>query len=591
MASVPAFHRLAAAGLPALALALVAGCASWPPPPKQKTPPPAPPPGPTVQEQFTRASAEMFDGYMARWPTFAITLGLHQHDGTLPDLSAAGIAATVEWTRGQIAAFEALDPAQLDDTSRVEREMILAQLRGDLFDLEVARWPFRDPRFYLWFLDLSDFVTRDYAPLADRARAIVSICKAAQGHLETAQANLPAAMPRPWLDSALDQVRGMMQFVGEDVASATAALEDPALLTEVSESLLACGTALAGYRDYLQARLAEANDEFAIGADAFLRMLADKEGLEIDLTRLTDIGKRALDRDLGNLSIAARKLHPRRPIPRIIERARRDRPRPDQLIAEATRQTAAMRQFLADKDLVSVPSEDVAEVRVTPPFLRYNFAFLSAPGPFESRELPAFYYITPPDPRWPRKEQREYIPARQDLLFTTIHEVWPGHFLHHLHGKKNSSRVLRAFCSYATAEGWAHYTEQMMLEEGVGGDDPKVAVGQLLNALMRDARFLSAIGLHTGNMTVEQSMALFMEKAYQDKATARQQAIRGTFDPGYLNYTLGKLMILKLRDDWKAKMGEAYSLKAFHDSFLSYGCAPVPVIRRAMLGPDAGPAL
>jgi uncharacterized protein (DUF885 family) len=250
-----------------------------------------------------------------------------------------------------------------------------------------------------------------------------------------------------------------------------------------------------------------------------------------------------------------------------------------------------MRKLLVDKSVVTIPSEDVAEVRPSPPFMRWNFAFLSSPGVFEEKALPAFYYISPPDPKWPKKEQRAYIPPRGDLLYTTIHEVWPGHFLHYLHRKQNRSRILRSFCSYSMAEGWAHYTEEMMHEQGAGGGDPALAVGQLSDALLRNVRYMSAIGLHTKGMKVEASMAMFEEKAFAEKPTARQQASRGTFDPGYLNYTLGKLMIRKLHDDWKARAGGDYSLKAFHDQFLSHGCAPIPVIRRSMLGADAGPPL
>jgi len=238
-----------------------------------------------------------------------------------------------------------------------------------------------------------------------------------------------------------------------------------------------------------------------------------------------------------------------------------------------------------------VPGEEMAEVRLSPPFMRWNFAFLSSPGKFEEKVLPSFYYISPPDPKWPRKEQLAYIPSRPVLLYTTVHEVWPGHFLEYLHTRRIHSRILRSLCSYAFEEGWAHYGEQMMREAGAGGDDPRAAIGQLSEALMRNVRFVSAIGLHTRGMTVAESAALFEKKGNQDRASARQQAVRGTFDPGYLNYTLGKLMILKLRDDWKAKVGPRYSLKAFHDQFLSHGCAPIPAIRRAMLGPDSGPAL
>jgi hypothetical protein len=213
-------------------------------------------------------------------------------------------------------------------------------------------------------------------------------------------------------------------------------------------------------------------------------------------------------------------------------------------------------------------------------------------GPFEKEALPSFYYISPPDPSWPREQQLAYLPGRTDLLAVSIHEVWPGHFLQHLHQEQVDSRILQSFSNSPFTEGWAHYTEEMMVwDAGFRRQDPAVQVGVLVTALLRNVRFLAAIGLHTQGMTAEEAERLFREKAFQDVGNARQQAVRGTFDPMYLSYTLGKLMIYKLREDWRARVGEAFSLKDFHDRFLSYGSAPIPTIRRAMLGEDAGPAL
>ena len=572
------------------ALLTLPGCSAKPVP--RRSPPTASPPaGPTTQERYRQAADAFFDAYMAHHPTTAVELGLHQYDGKLPDMTAEGIKARSAWLAGQLAAIEAFPAAELDAVSQVERDALIAEIKGTLFDIEVLREPFRNPMGYAEKLELTQYISRDYAPLADRARGVMALCAAAPAHLAAAQANLPAAMPRTFVETALLQVNGMIEFVGEDVAAAMAKLEDPDLAAQVSEGLLQCGAALTSYRDFLKQRLATANQDYAIGPDRFLRMLADKEMISIDLARLEQIGKRDLDRNFGAMELTARKLHPRRAIPQILARANADRPPVDKIFAEATAQSVAMRQLLIDKDLVTIPADDEAEVRPSPPFMRWNSAFLSSPGQFEEKKLPSFYYISPPDPKWPRREQREYIPPRHDLLFTTVHEVWPGHFLEYLHTRRHPSRILRSLCSYAFGEGWAHYVEQMMLEAGAGGDDPRAAIGQLSNALLRNARFVSAIGLHTQGMTVEQSIALFEKKGLQDKASSRQQAVRGTFDPGYLNYTLGKLMILKLRDDWKAKVGPAYSLKDFHDQFLSHGCAPIPAIRRAMLGPDAGPPL
>jgi uncharacterized protein (DUF885 family) len=271
-----------------------------------------------------------------------------------------------------------------------------------------------------------------------------------------------------------------------------------------------------------------------------------------------------------------------------------DRPSPSEALDLATRQAAEARLFLETHPIVSIPSEEVAEVRLTPAFMRFNPAFLSSPGPFETGSLPSFYYVTPPDPSWPAEQQKAYMMPRNVLLFTTVHEVWPGHFLQHLYTKKQPSRVLKSFCSYANTEGWGLYVEQVMWEAGLRGRDPRAHIGQLLSALMRDARFLAALGLHTRGMTVDEATKLFQEKAFMPVAAARQQAVRGTIDPYYSSYTLGKLMIEKLRDDWKAKLeadGKAkdWSLQAFHETYLGQGCQAVPLIREAMVG--AGSAL
>jgi uncharacterized protein (DUF885 family) len=542
-------------------------------------------------DSFSQAAVDFYQHYLEISPTFAAGLGFHQYDGKLPDVSGTGLSERVAWLRRQKAVFDSIPAAQVDAQAGIERDVILTAIRGELFDLEVARWPMRNPMYYVDRLELTDYISRDYAPLEQRARGVMGICNGAEAYLHAAQGNLPEAIPRTWIETALLQVNGLIDFAYKDVVETLAALQDDDLSTEVGEALLAYSAALTEYRDFLTARLPKATDDYALGAGRFARMLADKEGLSIDLARLEQLGVADMERNLAAMAVVAQQIDAKRPVAQVVDRVKQDKPAAAKVLATATAQAAAMRKLLVDKSVLTIPGDDVAEVRPSPPFMRWNFASLSSPGVFEEKTLPAFYYISPPDPKWPKKEQRAYIPARGDLLYTTIHEVWPGHFLHYLHRKQNRSRILRSFCTYSMAEGWAHYAEEMMHDEGAGGGDPALAVGQLTDALLRNARYLSAIGLHTGGMKVEESVALFEGKAFADKPTARQQAVRGTFDPGYLNYTLGKLMIMKLREDWKARMGSQYSLKAFHDQFLSYGCAPVPVIRRAMLGQDAGPAL
>jgi len=258
-------------------------------------------------------------------------------------------------------------------------------------------------------------------------------------------------------------------------------------------------------------------------------------------------------------------------------------------VAEARTQLPTLKQFLLDTDLVSIPGTEEALVEEAPPYNRQNQAYIDIPGPYETG-MPSVYYIAPPDPSWTPEEQAAYIPGIKNLLFTSVHEVWPGHFLNFLHSNRAPSLFGRVFVGYAFAEGWGHYAEELVWEAGFESGNAETQIGQLSNALLRNCRFLSAIGLHARGMTQEESRDLFRNECYQDEGTARQQSARGTYDPAYLNYTLGKLMIRKLREDWTAVRGGRRAWKAFHDAYLSYGGPPIPLVRRAMLGDDS-PAL
>ena len=247
----------------------------------------------------------------------------------------------------------------------------------------------------------------------------------------------------------------------------------------------------------------------------------------------------------------------------------------------ARSQLAELRKFILDHKIVSVPGTEEALVKEAPAYRRQNFAYINIPGPYE-KNLPSVYYIAPPDPGWPKAEQEAYTPGKADLLFTSVHEVWPGHFLQFLHSNRSSWRFGQLFVGYAFAEGWAHYAEEMMVEEGIAKDAPELRVGQILNALLRNVRYVCAIGLHTKGMTVAQCEKMFREQAYQDPGNARQQAARGTYDPAYLNYTMGKLLIRKLRADWEVE-NPGRTRKQFHDEFLSFGGPPIPFVRKQML--------
>jgi hypothetical protein len=254
-------------------------------------------------------------------------------------------------------------------------------------------------------------------------------------------------------------------------------------------------------------------------------------------------------------------------------------------VETARLQMAETKAFLLEQGLVSIPGDEEAVVAEAPPYARSNFAYINIPGPWE-HDQPAVYFIAPPNPARPDEVRQAYVPGEADLLFTSVHEVWPGHFLNFVHARRSDWVFGRLYVSYAFGEGWAHYAEEMMLEAGLRGASPETRIGMLSNALLRNARFLSAVGLHTGGMTVQESERMFMEEAFQGEGTALQQAARGTYDPAYLNYTLGKLMIRELREEWTRERGGRQAWRDFHDTFLSFGGPPIPLVRARMLQPE-----
>jgi uncharacterized protein (DUF885 family) len=301
----------------------------------------------------------------------------------------------------------------------------------------------------------------------------------------------------------------------------------------------------------------------------------------IPLPELEAMGRKDLRRNQAALNEACSSFAPGKSIRECVSQA--ESHKPDAGSVQAARaQIVDLKKFVQETKIVSIPSDDEARVEEAPPYNRDNFAYIDVPGPYEKGQ-PAVYYIAPPDPSWSRKEQHDYLPGRADLLFTSVHEVWPGHFLQFLHSNRTKSLVARLFVGYAFAEGWAHYTEEMMWEVGLGKGDAETHIGQLINALLRNVRYLSAIGLHTKGMTPAESEKMFLEEAYADAGNARQQAARGTYDPAYLNYTMGKLLIRQLRDDWTASRGGRSAWRDFHDQFLSYGGPPIPIVRDAMM--------
>ncbi len=529
------------------------------------------------------------DRYFAANPGSAVGAGRHEYDGKLADVSRAGIAAEVARIKEERDRAKAFDPATLDEAQKLEREYVIAEQDGQLFWLETAERPFTNPVFYANEADPDYYVTKNYAPAEQRMRALITFTKGLPGLVASAKANLRTPMPKSFIQVGRIRFGGLAGFFKDDVPQAFASVKDPALLKDFSAAMVVAIDAMKSMDDWLKSLEPTATEGFALGADKFKRMLWDNERVDMPLEELEAAARRDLDRNLAALKEACGKFAPGKSEKECIALMNSNKPKGG-AVEGALAQLNGLKAFVVSKDLVSIPGTEEAQVKEAPAYQRSNSAYISIPGPYE-KGLPSVYYISPPDPKWTKAERDAYVPGEKDLLFTSVHEVWPGHFLQFLHSNRSRSKFGQVFVGYAFAEGWAHYMEELMFEQGLEGQSPEVHVGQLSNALLRDVRFLSAIGLHTGKMTQAESEKLFLESGFQDPGNARQQAARGTYDPAYLNYTMGKLMIKKLWADWSAKQGGKASLKEFHDRFLSFGGPPIPLVRTLMLGEGSGKLL
>jgi uncharacterized protein (DUF885 family) len=530
---------------------------------------------------------EFIESYMVANPAIAASLGRHEFDGQLPDWSAAGIKKEISRLEQMRTRAVAFDDAALFPDQRFQRDYLISRIDDELFWLREAQQPFTNPAYYFNYgLDPSTYVTVPYAPAETRLKAFIEYAKRLPAAVAQIKANLKTPLPKTFIEFGVASFGGFPEFFHGDALAAFAEVKDEGLQKQLRDVIEPASKAMSDMAQWLQSQQATANDDYALGPERFAAMLRMTENVTTPLDKLEQIGRADLDRNLNALTEACKQYAPKATIPACVAKVAADKPKGG-AVAGAREQLSQLRQYLIDHDVVTIPGDEQALVEEAPAYRRQNFAYINIPGPYE-KNLPSVYYIAPPDPKWPKAEQLAYVPGKADLLFTSVHEVWPGHFLQFLHSNRASWRFGQIFVGYAFAEGWAHYTEELMVEKGLADGAPDRHIGQLLNALLRNVRFVCAIGLHTQGMKVSDCEQMFKDKAFQDPGNARQQAVRGTYDPAYLNYTLGKLMIRKLRSDWSASRGGEQAWKAFHDQFLSYGGPPIPLVRAQMIKGPAG---
>ncbi len=550
--------------------------------------------------EYDAVAEEYVKTYLAAHPLQGTALGFHEYDGKISDYSRLALDAELSRLRRFEDRLAKFDPAKLSQRQSIDLRILQAAVKRELFEMQDMSVFERNPMVYTRAADVNVYIKRNFAPLEDRIRSLVAIESQIPNILIAARTNLDEKLPKPFVELAIQIARGSADFLKKDLVAAVSGLKDEQLGVAFQAANRKAANALNDYATWLEReKLPKATLDFALGEEKFARFLAQTELVNLAPQKVLEIGMAQLKAEQEAFAEAAKKIDPNKPAIEVFKQIQSEHPASDKLIPDISKDLDKVRKYVVTRKLVGIPSEVRAKVKETPQYLRAtSFASMDTPGPFEKRATEAYYYVTPTEEDWPEKEKEEWLTAFNYYTsdITSIHEVYPGHYVQFLHlNASPASKVEKMFGSYAFIEGWAHYCEKMMIDEGFGGasnsspseEDIKRAakyrMAQADEALLRLCRLCVSIKVHTQNMSIDEATKFFQDNCYYEQKPARQEAMRATFDPGYLNYTLGKLQILKLRDDYKAQQGDDFSLQKFHNELLSHGMPPIRLLREIML--------
>jgi uncharacterized protein (DUF885 family) len=525
-------------------------------------------------------------------PVSGTQAGFHQYDPLLPSGSRQEVEAQIAALKKFEGEFENFGAQGLSTSVAADRELVIAQIKGSLLSLEQIRFWEKNPDIYSSGASSAIFVimSRSYAPAAVRLKSTIARERLIPQLFQSARENLKNP-PKVYTEVALEQVPGIVSFFQGDVPNAFKEVKDAALMAEFQKTNQAVIDSLQAYGKFLKNDLLpRSNGDFRIGAENYRKKLLYDEMVDIPLDRLLEIGRANLKQNQEAFQRVAKQIDPTRTPQQILDDAMNDHPAAGKLLESFKDVLGGLRTFIERQKIVTIPSPVPPIVEETPPFMRaLTTASMDTPGPYEKVAKEAFFNVTLPEKKWDAKETEEYLKGfnRGTIISTAVHEVYPGHYVQFLWVARGPSKVRKLLGCGSNAEGWAHYTEQMMLDEGYGNGDLKLRLGQLQDALLRNARFIAGIEMHTGKMTVPEATEFFVKEGFQVRPVAEKEAKRGTSDPTYLVYTLGKLEILKLREDYKKLKGGKYTLQGFHDAFLQQGFPPIKIVRQALLGNDS----
>lgn len=557
-------------------------------------------PLPSTDAGFNRLSEEFLAGYLAWRPQTGTSLGLHEYDGKLTDNSRASLDAELARLKHFERRLADLKAEGLSRQAFYDLRILRAAIQSEIFKFEDMGIFTKNPMIYAGAFDVNIYIKRNFAPLEQRVKSVIAILNEAPKVMAAAKANLADSLPKPYVETAIEVANGAVAFLSKDLVDAIRGVKNESLSSAFAGANQRAISELRNYVTFLEKeKLSKSHTRYALGREKYQRMLNVEEFITLSPERILEIGLRELRREQQVFSETARRIDPSRKPIDVFREIQKDHPTEESLIPETKKNLEAIRQFLIDRRIITVPSEVRVRVDETPQFARAtSFASMDTPGPFETKATEAYYYVTPVEKNWTPQQKEEWLTAFN--YYTTdvvsIHEAYPGHYTQYLCLNASAATKLeKIFHSYALEEGWAHYTEQMMIDEGFGASASpnasqadrikaaKYRLAQSDEALLRLCRLCVSIKTHCEGMSLDDATKFFKENCYYEHKPARQEALRGTFDPQYLYYTVGKLQILKLRRDYQKQEGSAFSLQKFHDEMLRHGTPPIRLLREVML--------
>lgn len=543
--------------------------------------------------RFEQISEDFITGFLAWRPELSVYLGIHEFDGKTSDLSKESIDNEITRLKTYDQLLTEFDTASLSHGMYYDFRILQCGIKSEIFNFEEIESYKKNPMIYAGAMDVSIYIKRNFAPLEVRLKSIIAIENEAPSFFSVAKSNLADSLAKPFIETAIQMANGSSEFLGSDLIIALEEVKNDSLMAAFKTANNKAISELKSFVKFLEKeKLPKANNNYALGKEKYRKMLLYGEAISLAPEKILEIGLSELNREKGVFNDMAKIINPNKKPIDVYHDIQKEHPTSENLIPEVSKNIEAIRQFIIDKKIVTIPSEARVQVKETLKFARStSTASMDSPSPFEKKAIEAYFYITPVDPKWTEIQKEDWLSMFDYYTtnITTIHEVYPGHYTQFAHlNASSATKIEKIFGSYAFVEGWAHYTEKMMIDEGYGktGDPIKSAkyrLAQSGEALLRLCRLCVSINTHCKGMSVDDATKFFMDNWYQGEKPSRQEAIRGTFDPGYLYYSLGKLMMLKLRDDYQRQEGDNFSLQQYHDLILENGMPPIQILREKLL--------